>query len=107
MESGRARYGRILLKLSGEAKSRLGYELLAAVNGGRLRLYAGPARAEGAECWRQLERCRAVYRPNRTLGFYVDERDGHDDYVISLALAVAAGRQGDRRARGRQRDADS
>jgi Terminase RNaseH-like domain len=89
------------LKLTAESKSRLGYGLLAAVNGGRLRLYAGAA-AELAECWRQLERCRATYRPNQTLSFYVDERDGHDDYVISLALAVAASKDaGPRQAWGR------
>jgi len=92
------------LKLSAEAKSRLGFDLLAAVNCGSLRLYAGPS-AELAECWRQLERCRATYRPNRTLAFAVDPADGHDDYVISLALAVAASRGASpRRARGRLRD---
>lgn len=94
------------LKLSAESKSRLGYGLLAAVNGGRLRLYAGAA-AELAECRRQLERCRATYRPNQTLSFYVDERDGHDDYVISLALTVAAARDaGPRRATGRLGSSD-
>jgi len=52
----------------------------------------------------ELERCRAVYRPNRTLNFYVAEREGHDDYVISLALVVAAAAAGaPRRARGWQR----
>jgi hypothetical protein len=89
------------LKLTAESKSSLGYALLTAVNAGRLRLYAGED-AEARECRRQLERCRAVYRPNRNLNFFVDERDGHDDYVISLALAVAAaGEGGPRRARGR------
>ncbi len=89
------------LKLTSESKSRLGYGLLAAVNGGRLRLYAG-ATPELRECRRQLERCRAVYRANQTLNFQVDERDGHDDYVISLALTVAAaGAASPRRARGR------
>jgi hypothetical protein len=89
------------VKLNTESKSRLGYGLLAAVNGGRLRLYDG-ASAEVKECRRQLERCRAVYRPNRTLNFYVEARDGHDDYVISLALVVeAAGDALPRRARGR------
>jgi hypothetical protein len=92
------------LKLSAEAKSRLGYELLAAVNGGRLRLYEG-ANGEIGECRRQLERCRAAYRPNQTLSFFVDQRDGHDDYVISLALALAAGAaSGPRQARGRLRE---
>jgi hypothetical protein len=90
------------LKLTSESKSRLGYGLLAAVNGGRVRLYAGSS-PELGECRRQLERCRAVYRPNQALNFYVDERDGHDDYVISLALAVsAAGSGAPRRAKGRE-----
>jgi hypothetical protein len=89
------------LKLTAESKSSLGYALLTAVNAGRLRLYAG-SDGEAVECRRQLERCRAVYRPNQTLSFFVEERDGHDDYVISLALVLsAAGSAGPRRARGR------
>ena len=89
------------VKLTAESKSSLGYGLLTAVNAGRLRLYAG-SNSEAVECRRQLERCRAVYRPNQTLSFFVDERDGHDDYVVSLALVVAgAGAGGSRRARGR------
>jgi hypothetical protein len=96
---GRSRV--LAVKLTLESKSSLGYGLLTAVNTGRLRLYAG-SEAELAECLRQLERCRAVYRPNQTLSFFVDERDGHDDYVVSLALAVAAtGDSGPRKARGR------
>ena len=96
------------VKLSAESKSRLGYELLAATNGGRLRLYAADGDAERAECWRQLGLCRAVYRPNRSLGYFVEERDGHDDYVISLALTVAAAADaGPRRARGRSRDGEN
>jgi hypothetical protein len=93
------------LKLSAETKSRIGFELLAAVNGGRLRLYEDAASAELHECWRQVERCRAVYRPNQTLNFYVEPRDGHDDYVISLALCVAAApAAAPRLARGRHAD---
>ena len=89
------------LKLTTESKSSLGYALLTAVNAGRLRLYAG-SDGDALECWRQLERCRAVYRPNQTLSFFVDEKDGHDDYVISVALTLAAaGSGGPRRARGR------
>lgn len=92
------------LKLSAESKSKLGYELLAAVNGGRLRLYGGDA-TELRECWRQLEVCRAQYATNQTMRFQVDERDGHDDYVISLALTVKASAEtGPRPARGRLRD---
>jgi hypothetical protein len=95
------------LKLTAESKSSLGYALLTAVHAGRLRLYAG-ANSEAVECWRQLERCRAVYRPNQSLSFFVDERDGHDDYVISLALVLsAAGSGGPRRARGRSAGSES
>ena len=91
-------------KLTADSKSRLGYALLAAVNGGRLRLYQSDA-AELRECWRQLEACRAAYRANQTLSFYVDQRDRHDDYVISLALALTASADaGPRPARGRVRD---
>jgi hypothetical protein len=87
------------LKLSADTKSSLGYELLTAVSAGRVRLYRG---TDAAECRRQLERCRAAYKPNRTLSFFVDQRDGHDDYVISLALCVsAAATGGPRTARGR------
>jgi hypothetical protein len=65
-----------------------------------VRLYAD---TDTVECRRQLEHCRAVYKPNRTLSFYVDQRDGHDDYVISLALCVsAAAAGGPRTARGRR-----
>ena len=38
----------------------------------------------------QLERARAVYRPNRTLGFNVPASEGHDDLLMSLALLSAA-----------------
>ncbi|HLF77033.1 MAG TPA: hypothetical protein VJB57_06025 [Dehalococcoidia bacterium] len=93
------------VKLSAPVKSSLGFELLAAVNGGRLRLPAGPDSGEALECWRQLEHCRSVLRPNRTLNFYVEARDGHDDHVISLALLVAAASDAaPRRARGRPRE---
>jgi phage FluMu gp28-like protein len=90
------------VKFTAEMKSRLGYRLLAAVNSGRLRLYEAPVSGEATACWHQIERCRAVYRPNQTLNFFVEARDGHDDYVISLALVVAASADATpRAARGR------
>jgi hypothetical protein len=93
------------VKLTVKSKSQLGYALLEAVNGGRLRVYDDTGSAELRECRRQIERCRAVYRPDGHLGFFVDSRDGHDDYVISLALLVSAAPASvPRRARGRQRD---
>ncbi|MCX6004141.1 MAG: hypothetical protein NT082_00450 [Chloroflexi bacterium] len=38
----------------------------------------------------ELERARSVYRPNQTIIFFVDPAEGHDDYLISLALCVEA-----------------
>lgn len=85
-----------------ESKSRLGFGLLAAVNAGRLKLYADDGSPERRECLLQLEHTQAEYRTGQRLQFYVAERDGHDDFVMSLALAVeAAGGYAPRSARGR------
>ncbi len=73
-----------------ERKSRLGFALLAAAHSGRLRLYAGDGSPEYAECRRQLELARADYRESGSMRFDVDPARGHDDYLVSLALAVAA-----------------
>ncbi len=83
-------------------KSRLGFDLLAAVNGQRLKLYAADGSPEPAECFRQLELAQARYRRGQQMDFFVDEREGHDDFVMSLALTLAAAdRYEPRNARGR------
>ncbi len=95
------------LRFTQESKSHLGYGLLAAVNGGRLKLYAPTGRGspEERQCWRELERARAAYRANRTMNFFVEPSEGHDDYLISLALLVEAGSDAaPRAARGRVRE---
>jgi len=93
------------VRFTAESKSRLGYGLLAAVNGGRLKLYENDESNEYRQCRRELELARAVYRANRTMAFFVDEQDGHDDYLISLALlAGAATDAAPRTARGRAPD---
>jgi hypothetical protein len=92
------------VRFSAESKSRLGYNLLAAVNGGRLKLYAGDGSAEHRAFWQEVERARVSYRANRTMNFYVDPSEGHDDYLMSLALTVeAATGARPRTARGRLR----
>jgi len=92
-------------RFTAESKSRLGYELLAAVNGGRLRLYAQDGSPQYREFWREVERARAEYRPNRSMNFFVPPGEGHDDYLMSLALVVAAAREARPRiARGRLRE---
>ena len=70
-------------------KSAAGYDFLAAVNTGKLRIYRDNS-AEYQECRRQLENASADYRSNQLLNFYVDPARGHDDYVISLVLARQA-----------------
>ncbi len=53
-----------------------------------------------------MERAKGQYRPNRTMNFYVDRAQGHDDFLMSLALTVEAARQYVPRV-GRGRDGDS
>jgi hypothetical protein len=73
-------------------KSHLAFQLLGLINSGRLTL---PTRVSSPlqiydECWQQL--CQARYRlpaPD-VLNMYVDPADGHDDYLMSLALLTEA-----------------
>jgi hypothetical protein len=92
------------VRFTAESKSRLGYNLLAAINGGRLKGYAGDGSAECRTFWQEMERARVSYRANRTMNFYVEPSEGHDDYLMSLALTVeAATGARPRTARGRLR----
>jgi hypothetical protein len=78
-----------------ESKSRLGFGLIAAINGGRLRMHDGrdpEATETAAEFWREFEHCRSTPTANRGLRFGVPEAEGHDDFVISAALCVWAAR---------------
>ncbi len=93
------------VRFSSESKSRLGYNVLAAVTGGRRTMYAADGSAEYRQLWREIEQARVAYRANQTMNFYVDPSEGHDDYLISLALVVeAASGARPRTARGRVRE---
>ena len=83
------------------SKSRLAFDLLAAVNSGRLKAYASDGSAESQEFHAQTERARGHFRANQTMNFYVDPAQGHDDFVSSLALLVNAAEYRPRLARGR------
>lgn len=74
------------------SKSHLAYQLLALINSHRLKLYAGQSapRAIYEECLRQIRLARYRLPAPETLDFYVDPVDGHDDYLISLALVAEA-----------------
>ena len=75
------------------SKSELGFNLLAAINSGRLKMYSGDGSEEEQEFWVEMERARSQYRPSQTMNFYVDPAQGHDDFLMSLALVVDAGNQ--------------
>ncbi|GAI84002.1 unnamed protein product, partial [marine sediment metagenome] len=75
------------------SKSELGFNLLAAINSGRLKVYKGDGSAESQEFWQEMEKARSQYRPNQTMNFYVDPAQGHDDFLMSLALTVEAASQ--------------
>ncbi|MFC2066883.1 hypothetical protein ACFLUO_07565 [Chloroflexota bacterium] len=75
------------------SKSELGFNLLAAVNSGRLKVYKGDGSAEYQEVWFEMEKARSQYRPSQTMNFYIDPAQGHDDFLMSLALAVEAANQ--------------
>ena len=87
------------------SKSDMGFELLSFANSGRLKLYKQDGSKEYKETMYQLEKARAQYRPNQTMNFYVDPSEGHDDFLVSLALAAEGARDfSPRAAKGGVRD---
>jgi len=76
-----------------KSKSELGFNLLAAINSGRLKMYAKDGSPEYQEFWFEIEKAKSHYRPSQTMNFYVDPAEGHDDFLMSLALLVEAGSQ--------------
>ncbi len=75
-----------------KSKSDMGFDLLSLVNCGRLKLYERDGSPEYQQLMFELERARAQYRPNQTMNFYVDPQEGHDDFLMSLALTAQAGK---------------
>jgi hypothetical protein len=77
---------------------------LAAINSGRLKVYARDGSDECRKFWKEMERAKCHYRPSQTINFYVSPSEGHDDFLMSLALLVeAAERYEPREARGEVR----
>jgi hypothetical protein len=77
---------------SAKSKSDMGFEVLSFANSARIKLYAQDGSPEYKQLMFELEHARAQYRPNQTMNFYVDPSEGHDDYLMSLALAVEGAR---------------
>ena len=67
-----------------------------------LKMYSGDGSPDYREFWFEMERAKSQYRPSQTMNFYVDPSQGHDDFLMSLALLVeAANRYAPREAKGR------
>lgn len=87
------------------SKSSLGFELLSYINSNRLKLYQQDDSREYQETMFQLEKAKAQYRPNQTVNFYVPPWEGHDDFLMSLALLTVAAKESTvRHAKGSNRD---
>jgi len=54
-------------------------------------MYAGDGSPEYREFWFEMEKAKSHYRPSQTMNFCVDPSEGHDDFLMSLALLVEAG----------------
>jgi hypothetical protein len=80
----------IPFKFTARSKTELGFNLLSAINSGGLKMYAADNSPQYQEFWQQMEHAKSYYRPSRTMNFYVDPAEGHDDFLMSLALLVEA-----------------
>jgi hypothetical protein len=92
-------------KFTQMSKSQLGFDLLAAINSGRLKVYKQDSSEDYQQLMFEMVKAKSVYRPNQTLNFFVDPSDGHDDYLISLSLLVHASKEAiPRKAKGGLRE---
>jgi hypothetical protein len=73
------------------SKSKLGWDVLAAVNTGRLKMYAEDGSPESRHFWDEARQARSVHLTGQALNFFVPPEKGHDDYLMSAALCVRAG----------------
>lgn len=75
---------------SAPSKSKLAYGMLAMANTARLQMYADDRSAEWRQWRQEVRSCRYWLRSNEQLAWGVPEREGHDDFVVSLALCCRA-----------------
>jgi hypothetical protein len=74
------------------SKSRLGYQLLTLINSGRFKIYQQPGapRQVSEECWKQINKARYRLPAPEVIDFFVEASEGHDDFLVSLALTTQA-----------------
>jgi hypothetical protein len=75
---------------SAQTKSKLGWDFLALVEGGRYKEYVDDGAPETGQFWAQVEACRAQVSdgPGRLLRWGVEHRATHDDLLVSAALCA-------------------
>lgn len=82
----------VAFKFTRPSKSKLGYQVLTMVNAGRLKLYQreeSPTRIYD-ECWGQFSKARYRLPAPEIIDFYVAAGEGHDDFLMSVALCTEA-----------------
>jgi hypothetical protein len=77
---------------SAQTKSALAYEMLSAINTGKLSIYRDDGSAEHRECWDEITACRYAMRSGEQMAWEVPPAEGHDDFVSSLSLCCRAAR---------------
>lgn len=74
-------------------KSEIGFELLAAVNTNRIKMYSELEMSpEAKEFWFEMEEADYEMHGMQKMRFFVPEEVGHDDFLSSLSLCAWAGR---------------
>jgi hypothetical protein len=73
-----------------KSKSDLGYLMLGMVNTGRCTVFAGDGSEDYRDFWRQAALAKYEMKANNLMRWYVEESEGHDDRVVSLALCCWA-----------------
>jgi hypothetical protein len=82
----------VAFRFTRPTKSHLTYQMLSMINSGRLKMYqadeAPPLIYE--EAWKQLRLARYRIPAQEMMDRYVDAGEGHDDFLMSIALLTEA-----------------
>ena len=80
------------LHFTRQSKSKLTYQLLSFIDSGRLKMYSDDEAPDdiSVEAWKQLRLARYRVPGENLLDMYVARDEGHDDYLISIALCCEA-----------------
>jgi len=82
-------------KFSRPSKSKLTYQFLSMINSGRLKMYRADQAPAGIhhEAWKQLRLARYRVPGEGLLDMFVPAKEGHDDFLMSIALCCEATRE--------------